>query len=71
MELKHFSEAMTWCEEGLRIDPKEKKFLETRNKADRLKVRGGGNVGTVDLFIVNYLQPPPHLSAVVLTPGLG
>lgn len=38
-ELKHFSEAMTWCDEGLRIDPKEKKLLETRTKADRLKVR--------------------------------
>ncbi|CAI5777099.1 repeat 4 [Podarcis lilfordi] len=37
LELKHFSEAITWCEEGLRIDPKEKKLLETRAKADRLK----------------------------------
>ncbi|XP_061489083.1 tetratricopeptide repeat protein 4 isoform X2 [Rhineura floridana] len=37
LELKHFSETMMWCEEGLRIDPKEKKLLETRTKADRLK----------------------------------
>ncbi|KAJ7332682.1 hypothetical protein JRQ81_014862 [Phrynocephalus forsythii] len=37
LELRHFSEAMTWCDEGLRIDPKEKKLLEIRTKADRLK----------------------------------
>ncbi|XP_053099672.1 tetratricopeptide repeat protein 4 isoform X2 [Hemicordylus capensis] len=37
MELRHFAEAMIWCEEGLRINPKEKKLLETRTKADRLK----------------------------------
>ncbi|XP_074859595.1 tetratricopeptide repeat protein 4 [Carettochelys insculpta] len=37
LELKNFSEAMTWCEEGLRIDSKEKKLVETRAKADRLK----------------------------------
>ncbi|XP_077189740.1 tetratricopeptide repeat protein 4 [Paroedura picta] len=37
LELKHFSDAMTWCEEGLRIDPNEKKLLETMAKADRLK----------------------------------
>ncbi|KAH0618584.1 hypothetical protein JD844_017935 [Phrynosoma platyrhinos] len=37
LELRHFSEAMMWCEEGLRTDPKEKKLLETRAKADRLK----------------------------------
>ncbi|KAM6455081.1 tetratricopeptide repeat protein 4 isoform 2-T2 [Liasis olivaceus] len=37
MELKHFSEAMAWCEEGLKLDPKEKKLLEIRTKADRFK----------------------------------
>ncbi|XP_060629542.2 tetratricopeptide repeat protein 4 [Anolis sagrei] len=37
LELKHFSDSMVWCEEGLKIDPKEKKLLETRAKADRLK----------------------------------
>lgn len=58
LELKHFSEALTWCEEGLRIDPKDKKLLETRAKADRLKVRRGNfTVGTANLFIVNYLYP--------------
>lgn len=38
MELKNYSEAIAWCEEGLRIDPKEKKLLEARAKADKLKV---------------------------------
>ncbi|NXN41544.1 TTC4 protein, partial [Rhinoptilus africanus] len=38
MELKNFSEAIAWCEEGLRIDSKEKKLVETRAKADKLKV---------------------------------
>ncbi|NWX12697.1 TTC4 protein, partial [Aegotheles bennettii] len=38
MELKNFSEAIAWCEEGLRIDPKEKKLVEMRAKADKLKV---------------------------------
>lgn len=38
MELRNYSEAITWCEEGLRIDSKEKKLLEMRCKADKLKV---------------------------------
>ncbi|NWQ78286.1 TTC4 protein, partial [Columbina picui] len=38
MELKNFSEAIAWCEEGLRIDPKEKKLVEMRARADKLKV---------------------------------
>ncbi|XP_032552750.1 tetratricopeptide repeat protein 4 isoform X2 [Chiroxiphia lanceolata] len=37
MELKNFSEAIAWCEEGLQIDSTEKKLLETRVKADKLK----------------------------------
>ncbi|XP_070795623.1 tetratricopeptide repeat protein 4 [Pituophis catenifer annectens] len=37
VELKHFSEAMAWCEEGLKLDPQEKKLLEIRTKADRFK----------------------------------
>uniref|UniRef100_A0A8C5SJZ2 Tetratricopeptide repeat domain 4 n=1 Tax=Laticauda laticaudata TaxID=8630 RepID=A0A8C5SJZ2_LATLA len=37
VELKHFSEAIAWCEEGLKLDPQEKKLLEIRTKADRLK----------------------------------
>ncbi|NXW58860.1 TTC4 protein, partial [Eurystomus gularis] len=40
MELKNFSEAIAWCEEGLRIDSKEKKLVETRAKADKLKGKG-------------------------------
>ncbi|NWZ84835.1 TTC4 protein, partial [Poecile atricapillus] len=38
LELKNFLEAIEWCEEGLQIDPKEKKFVEMRAKADKLKV---------------------------------
>lgn len=38
MELKNFSEALAWCEEGLLIDSKEKKLVEMRAKADKLKV---------------------------------
>ncbi|NXC00540.1 TTC4 protein, partial [Orthonyx spaldingii] len=37
MELKNFSEAIAWCEEGLEIDSKEKKLVEMRAKADKLK----------------------------------
>lgn len=36
MEMKKFSEALTWCDEGLQISPTEKKLLETRAKADKL-----------------------------------
>uniref|UniRef100_A0A8C6RXS4 Tetratricopeptide repeat domain 4 n=1 Tax=Nannospalax galili TaxID=1026970 RepID=A0A8C6RXS4_NANGA len=37
LELKHFAEAVNWCDEGLQIDAKEKKLLEMRAKADKLK----------------------------------
>ncbi|NXC26797.1 TTC4 protein, partial [Campylorhamphus procurvoides] len=37
MELRNFSEAIAWCEEGLQIDPREKKLVEMRVKADKLK----------------------------------
>ncbi|XP_036614119.1 tetratricopeptide repeat protein 4 [Trichosurus vulpecula] len=37
LELKNFSEAVHWCDEGLRLDAKEKKLLETRARADKLK----------------------------------
>ncbi|KAF4797220.1 hypothetical protein TURU_077351 [Turdus rufiventris] len=37
MELKNFLEAIAWCEEGLQIDSKEKKLVEIRAKADKLK----------------------------------
>ncbi|NWT19232.1 TTC4 protein, partial [Vireo altiloquus] len=40
IELKNFSEAIAWCEEGLQIDSKEKKFVEMRAKADKLKLEG-------------------------------
>ncbi|NXD10418.1 TTC4 protein, partial [Nothocercus nigrocapillus] len=41
LELKNFSEAIAWCEEGLQIDSREKKLLEARAKADKLKVNVG------------------------------
>ncbi|XP_043941433.1 tetratricopeptide repeat protein 4 [Protopterus annectens] len=37
IELKNFSEAVQWCDNGLKIDPKEKQLLELRTKADKLK----------------------------------
>ncbi|XP_004607168.2 tetratricopeptide repeat protein 4 isoform X2 [Sorex araneus] len=37
LELKNFTEAVSWCDEGLQIDPTEKKLLEVRVKADKLK----------------------------------
>ncbi|XP_006839872.1 PREDICTED: tetratricopeptide repeat protein 4 [Chrysochloris asiatica] len=37
LELNNFAEAVSWCDEGLQIDAKEKKLLDTRAKADRLK----------------------------------
>ncbi|KFZ47798.1 Tetratricopeptide repeat protein 4, partial [Antrostomus carolinensis] len=49
MELKNFSEAIAWCEEGLRIDSKEKKLVEMRAKADKLKF--------VLLLTVNFFAP--------------
>ncbi|NXW76582.1 TTC4 protein, partial [Hirundo rustica] len=38
LELQNFSEAVAWCDEGLQIDSKEKKLVEMRAKADKLKV---------------------------------
>ncbi|NWR48408.1 TTC4 protein, partial [Regulus satrapa] len=38
MELRNFLEAIAWCEEGLQIDSNEKKLVEIRAKADKLKV---------------------------------
>ncbi|XP_039094664.1 tetratricopeptide repeat protein 4 [Hyaena hyaena] len=37
LELRNFAEAVNWCDEGLQIDSKEKKLLEMRAKADKLK----------------------------------
>ncbi|XP_069837794.1 tetratricopeptide repeat protein 4 [Dendropsophus ebraccatus] len=36
MEIKKYSDAVRWCDEGLKISPTEKKLLETRAKADKL-----------------------------------
>ncbi|XP_028340295.1 tetratricopeptide repeat protein 4 isoform X2 [Physeter macrocephalus] len=38
LELKNYVEAVNWCDEGLQIDATEKKLLEMRAKADKLKV---------------------------------
>ncbi|KAM9109519.1 tetratricopeptide repeat protein 4 isoform 2-T2 [Megaptera novaeangliae] len=37
LELKNYVEAVNWCDEGLQIDATEKKLLEMRAKADKLK----------------------------------
>ncbi|KAM6262473.1 tetratricopeptide repeat protein 4 [Porphyrio hochstetteri] len=37
MELKNFSEVIAWCEEGLQIDSGEKKLVDLRAKAGKLK----------------------------------
>ncbi|KAM8930611.1 tetratricopeptide repeat protein 4 [Pelodytes ibericus] len=37
VEVKNYSEALKWCDEGLKINPTEKKLLETRAKADKLQ----------------------------------
>ncbi|XP_006005554.1 tetratricopeptide repeat protein 4 [Latimeria chalumnae] len=36
-ELKNYKEAVAWCDDGLKIDPKDKKILDLRTKADKLK----------------------------------
>uniref|UniRef100_F7DTS6 Tetratricopeptide repeat domain 4 n=1 Tax=Ornithorhynchus anatinus TaxID=9258 RepID=F7DTS6_ORNAN len=40
LELKNFAEAVSWCQEGLKLDSTEKKLLEVRTKADRLQRAG-------------------------------
>nr|XP_014336896.1 PREDICTED: tetratricopeptide repeat protein 4 isoform X3 [Bos mutus] len=37
LELKNYVEAVNWCDEGLQIDATEKKLLDLRAKADKLK----------------------------------
>ncbi|KPP58753.1 hypothetical protein Z043_123393 [Scleropages formosus] len=37
LELRNFSEALQWCEEGLRLQPKDLKLQELRATADKLK----------------------------------
>ncbi|NP_001085211.1 tetratricopeptide repeat domain 4 L homeolog [Xenopus laevis] len=36
VEIKNYTEALKWCDEGLKFNPNEKKLLETRAKADKL-----------------------------------
>ncbi|NXH30652.1 TTC4 protein, partial [Myiagra hebetior] len=56
MELRNFSEAIAWCEEGLQIDSKEKKLVEMRAKADKLKV----NIkAACDLYCFFVFPLPP------------
>lgn len=49
LELKNFAEAVNWCDEGLQIDAREKKLLEMRAKADKLKV--GGRISSQLAFV--------------------
>ncbi|KFV68646.1 Tetratricopeptide repeat protein 4, partial [Dryobates pubescens] len=55
MELKNFSEAIAWCEEGMLIDSKEKKLVETRAKADKLKFV------LLQMAVFSLLLSPPYL----------
>jgi hypothetical protein len=38
MELKKYTDALLWCEEGLKLQPTDKKLLELRATADKHKV---------------------------------
>ncbi|XP_067846158.1 tetratricopeptide repeat protein 4 [Heptranchias perlo] len=37
IELKNYSKAIAWCDEGLQVEPKEKQLIELRAKADKQK----------------------------------
>ncbi|KAJ8388498.1 hypothetical protein AAFF_G00133740 [Aldrovandia affinis] len=37
MEFRNYGEALQWCEEGLRIQPADRKLLDLRASADKLK----------------------------------
>ncbi|XP_020377196.2 tetratricopeptide repeat protein 4 isoform X1 [Rhincodon typus] len=37
IELKNYSQAIAWCDEGLQFEPKEKQLIELRAKADKQK----------------------------------
>uniref|UniRef100_UPI00398F537A tetratricopeptide repeat protein 4 n=1 Tax=Pristiophorus japonicus TaxID=55135 RepID=UPI00398F537A len=37
IELKSYSKAIAWCDEGLQVEPKEKQLIELRAKADKQK----------------------------------
>lgn len=38
IELRNFSDAIQWCDEGLKLNPTDKKLLELRAAADKHKV---------------------------------
>ncbi|KGL77794.1 Tetratricopeptide repeat protein 4, partial [Tinamus guttatus] len=73
LELKNFSEAIAWCEEGLQIDPKEKKLLEVRAKADKLKVNvlaaSRGCCADLDCSVLPSLYQEERNIKVVLEPS--
>ncbi|XP_060685873.1 tetratricopeptide repeat protein 4 [Hemiscyllium ocellatum] len=37
IELKNYSQAIAWCDDGLQFEPKEKQLIELRAKADKQK----------------------------------
>ncbi|NXP52502.1 TTC4 protein, partial [Heliornis fulica] len=57
MELKNFSEAIAWCDEGLQIDSEEKKLVELRAKADRLKLILSLILPSIPLWLVFFSLP--------------
>lgn len=38
MELHNYTDALQWCDEGLKVQPTDKKLLELRASADKQKV---------------------------------
>lgn len=38
MELRNYADALQWCDEGLRVQPTDKKLQELRATADKQKV---------------------------------
>lgn len=38
MELRNYADALRWCDEGLRVQPTNKKLQELRATADKQKV---------------------------------
>lgn len=38
MELRNYAAALQWCDEGLRVQPTDKKLQELRATADKHKV---------------------------------
>lgn len=51
IELRNFSEAVKWCDEGLKVHPTEKKLQELRAAADKHKVLS--LMGSVGLSALN------------------